>query len=155
MKYIFFITIIITVSACQNSFDKKVAKHIEEKCKNKSECIINMGDATNFEWDTMYVFHEQTTDEEFYRKFDFDLENDDCDRGRYRILFTLNNKLAYQAIEACDVEKTDWKIWFGDPNKQDAPLKFYKEKSSFFVQKDNSLGKTLYYLSPHRKESEN
>lgn len=144
----FLLLSILLCFGCQERFDKKIAKHIEQKCKNNADCIINISDITNFNWDTMYVFDRQSTEEEVDKILGFSFPCDDCSGIRYKIIFTLKNKLVYQAIEDYNVEYSDWKIWFGDVVSQHDPLILKKELCVFLVKRSPREGNSVYYLSP-------
>ena len=62
--FVVLLTVVLAAVACHPSlstFDKQVNNLIHERCSFDGPCQITVGEATNFDWDEIYVFRPGLT----------------------------------------------------------------------------------------------
>lgn len=83
---------------CSNT-DDKLRSYIEKHCdfKSKDTCDINIKDALNVDFDTMYVFGEYTQMEEFNSILRLPYKNTKLvEDSHYRIILLKNREIVYE-----------------------------------------------------------
>ncbi|HRK55096.1 MAG TPA: hypothetical protein PK185_14350 [Cyclobacteriaceae bacterium] len=143
-------TIILALSlsllliSCTKSFDEKIADKIEEQCFDKSlseRCEIALGEITEFEWDTLYVFNGLMTVDEINQALGFDCRCDHISDNYQRLMFVRNNQVVYHS----EYYSVDGKVQF-HPIEMNSEPKFSKKESEFFVvRKPNTLTSGYFY----------
>lgn len=156
------ITIIFLVSLClfiglvlintNKSFDDKVASYVNRNCDLPRDCILDISELTNFNWDTFYFFREGVVldNNDLIQKFG-QVNHGLTDR---HIIFTLNDKIVYSERLKTGIEgRLANEIYFEiDKIEENIGYMFYsKEQSIFIVEKipisdnPNIINKAFYF----------
>ncbi len=119
-----------------SNFDSKVSNYINKNCDFSKDCILDISEITNFDWDTLYFFKEGLVlnDKDLIQKFGL-INHGLSDR---QIIFTLNNKIVYSERLKTGIEgRLKNEVYFDiNKNQENIGYKMYtKEKSIFVVEK--------------------
>ncbi|MDR0507214.1 MAG: hypothetical protein LBH32_10445 [Dysgonamonadaceae bacterium] len=135
-----FISLII-INSCQkyNSFEKYIVK--EYKQCNETNCIIDISDKLNFDWDTVCYLSGGYSLEEINNFLGFQLTQF-TDIGN-RLLFLKNNKVVCQYEWTIEADTHSGCVFFDENmNKR----KISKSEAKFYVNKIGSE----YYLKLYK-----
>ena len=85
-------------SGCQlgkhrGQIEQKLAAKIGEKCKPSNPCIIRAKDITDFNWDKLYAFHTNATQDDMNKVFGSTLPK--YNEFSRKIIFTKEGKIIY------------------------------------------------------------
>ncbi len=86
---------VLILSACDNgikSFEKRIVAQIKA-CANKSNCLVSIGDITDFKWDTLYVFKYNATYNDVQKAIGTKPPN--YTEITRKIIFTLKGSIVY------------------------------------------------------------
>jgi len=138
MAYYFnLICILFLLSSCNQKgqdFDESLSSFIGENCSTNSECVVNISNITDFDWEVMYVFSSAVSLEEIEQILGMSLSSytDVADR----VVFTKGMEVVYH------------KEWFNNPSSPptgvafdiDEKFKKYTTKNATFkVNRVNEL----------------
>jgi hypothetical protein len=131
------LTIPFLLGSCSKSFDKKIAEHIESKCSkfdDPYECMIDLHDITDFDWDSVYVFAGLTTVDDIYNAVGFTFKCKHVPDNYMRIIFVKGKQVVYQS----QYYGLGSKVQFRPYTKEYVAFIHYsKNLSKFYVLKKN------------------
>jgi hypothetical protein len=124
-----------------NSVEGRLVANINKSCRSSNVCTIRVRDATNFDWDKMYVFKYTANRDEIVKVIGSPLPR--YNEFKRKLIFVSGGKLAYSEEEPTDIESViNEQIVFGIPDNES-----YREFGSdpvFEVTKKN-FSRGVYY----------
>ena len=109
MKLLIFVAIsVLLFRSCggetidPKSVEGRLVASITKNCEDSKVCTIRLRDATNFDWDKVYVFKYTATRDEIARVIGFPLPR--YEEFKRKIVFLNAGKLAYSEADPTDIE---------------------------------------------------
>lgn len=126
VKEIFILSLLLLFSACSNlnDFDNIIEREFDKCSKQSSNCVLDLSNIMNFEWDTMYYFSRANSLEEINEYISFNYEQF-VDIGD-RVIFLKNKKVVYH------------QDWFPNPSDEPVGVIFDTDLKVFKVDKSNA-----------------
>jgi hypothetical protein len=124
-----------------NSVEGRLVANINKSCRSSNVCTIRVRDATNFDWDKMYVFEYTATEDEIIKVIGLPLPR--YDEFKRKMIFVSGGKLAYSEAEPTDIESLiNEQIVFGIPDNES-----YREfgPDPLFEVNKKSFSRGVYY----------
>jgi hypothetical protein len=147
MRKITYCLSIVLIFGCQSNMQKKIVNKINQQCKTTDTCIVRMSDVTDFEWEKMYVFNENSRLEEINKLLGFNYEYfEDVAR---RIIFTKSNKVVYHEDDfPYPEESPKGKVFFKLGNDT-LHYRVFLMKNAVFKTERKEIESAVYYeLTP-------
>jgi hypothetical protein len=127
-----------------NSMKDRITQAIEQRCREKSECAIEMKTLTDFEWDRLVVFEVSSSDAEVSAALGFQYPDlTDLVGG---LIFAHSGKIVHQEIFPYDPENPD-RLSFELPGQINCRA-FTPHNANFKVKKEILDGKVYYTMIP-------
>lgn len=130
---------------CSKSFDKKVTEHIESKCFKFDylyDCVIDLNDITDFNWDSAYVFAGLTTVEDIYSAVGFTFRCKHVPDNYIRIIFVKGNNIVYQSQYYARSGKVQFRTYRKD---ETSFIHYSSSLSKFYVLKKSKTLENEYF----------
>jgi len=140
---ILFTVCIVVLSACKKNLQERILIDIYSECKKK-ECVINIKNVTDFNWNRMYIFSVQASQEEMNKAMGFTYNG--WSDLTSQIVFTLNDSIVYVEKDSYDPDAPS-KINFGEDNDTAHCMMFTPATAIFRVHKE-PIKKVCYTLLP-------
>jgi hypothetical protein len=105
---LFPLSLILFVS-CENTVEKRIVDRLQRQCGNDTslKCSWSMKDATNFDWDKLYVIPDWTTSDSIARAIRLRYNGGDVPDDITRIIFISDGKVVHQEdIKSLDYERS-------------------------------------------------
>ena len=141
-KLLLLFLVFLGLLSCKNSVQNRIVEAIREKCVDGG-CVIRLTDFTNFEWDKMYFFTVQASNEEMSREMG--IEYSGWSDMRSQIVFTFKDKIVHVEYVDYDPDKAD-KVIFGKENT--SRCSSYAAENAGFLVERVPLKEVSYYLIP-------
>jgi len=147
MRQIIFYLTIVLIYGCQNSIQKKIVNKINQQCKTADNCVIRMSEVTDFEWEKMYIFNENSSLEEINKALGFNYKYfKDVAR---RIIFTKSNKVVYQEDDFPYPEESPKGKVFFILGSDTLHYRVFLMKNAVFKTESKEIENAIYYeLTP-------
>lgn len=141
--YKYLIITAITMVSCNSDKGKIESKIIAdiEKCENASDCIINLGEYTDFEWDKVCVFWYNATPDEIYNALGQGIK---VKEFHNKIVFTLEGRVVYLEERKVDFDGLYDCIVF--ETIENNPTICFDINNARFVVESNQSSKGTYYV---------
>ncbi len=117
---------------------ESVVENQYKKCSDKENCLLDLNQAINFDWDNLYCFNEGITNIAVSKAIGFEYLGDK-DLSRL-ILITKDEKIVYEQKQAINYDKP-YKIDFYGQQYNYTP-----SNAKFLVTKDKE--RNIYLLTP-------
>lgn len=112
-----------------------------ERCENTSNCIINLSEYTDFEWDRVCVFWYNATPDEIYEALGQGIEGKEF---HDKMVFTLDGRVVYIEERKVDFDGLHDCIVFETIDNN--PTICFDKKNASFVVETNQSSKGTYYV---------
>ena len=92
-----FLSLMLFVS-CKNTVESKIVDRLKKECGNDtpSKCSLSMKDATNFDWDKLYIIPDWTTSDSIARAIRLEYSGGDVPDDITRIIFIAGRKVVHE-----------------------------------------------------------
>ena len=143
---IILIVFFILAVSCKESFDKKIATHIEQNCtefKDPYGCTVDLNAITDFDWDTMYVFGGVTMQSEIESVIGFKCNCKPVRDNYMRIVFVNDKEIVYQS----QYYGLSGMVQFRTVDEEkDKYIRYSKETAIFYALKKNNTITEGYFF---------
>ncbi len=101
MKYLIFLTFFFFSCSRAGPIEQEILRK-SDKCKDSIHgCVFSLADITAFEWDSLYLFQQETSAILIESAVKFPYHGNGVPQDKTRMLFTFRNKIVHQ-------EDFDW-----------------------------------------------